>query len=110
METIGVPLVEKLYLRHDLVLFKVSSLLDLYAHILERTPRSSSSALRQPSHLFWSSSHSTHSGSLGPYNEGAAREQHTKLIDQLSEPSSQLIHWVSHPSEEETSAEPNTCI
>jgi len=40
-----VPLMEKLYLRHDLALFKTSSLLDLYAHILERLSRLSS-ALR----------------------------------------------------------------
>ena len=34
-------------------------------------------------------------------------EEHTKLIDRLSDPSDQLIHCVSHPSEEQTLAEPN---
>src|SRR5882724_6955919 len=32
-------------------------------------------------------------------------EEHTKLLDHLSEPSSQLIHRVSHPPEEDVSAE-----
>ena len=35
-------------------------------------------------------------------------EEHTKLIDCLSETSSQLIHPISHLSKEETSAKPNT--
>jgi len=34
-------------------------------------------------------------------------EEHTKLIDCLSEPSSQLIHHIAHLSEEETLAETN---
>src|SRR5882724_11384577 len=29
------------------------------------------------------------------------REEHTKLLDRLSEPSSQLIHRISHPPEED---------
>src|SRR5882724_11911315 len=32
-------------------------------------------------------------------------EEHTKLLDRLSEPSSQLIHHISHPPEEDVSAE-----
>src|SRR5882724_6519046 len=32
-------------------------------------------------------------------------EEHTKLLDHLSEPSSRLIHCVSHPPEEDESAE-----
>src|SRR5882724_3327086 len=32
-------------------------------------------------------------------------EEHTKLLDRLSEPSSQLIHRVSHPPKEDTLAE-----
>jgi len=36
-------------------------------------------------------------------------EEHTKLISHLSEPSSQLIHCIAHPSEEEISAKVNTC-
>src|SRR5882724_10760341 len=32
-------------------------------------------------------------------------EEHTKLLDRPSEPSSQLIHCVSHPPKEEVSAE-----
>src|SRR5882724_3547811 len=32
-------------------------------------------------------------------------EEHTKLLDCLSEPSSWLIHHVSHPPEEDVSAE-----
>src|SRR5882724_3766845 len=32
-------------------------------------------------------------------------EEHTKLLDRLSEPSSQLIHRISHPPEENISAE-----
>src|SRR5882724_7537957 len=32
-------------------------------------------------------------------------EEHTKLLDRLSEPSSQLIHCVTHPPEEEVSTE-----
>src|SRR5882672_7828311 len=35
-----------------------------------------------------------------------ARE-HIKLLDRLSEPSSNLIHHISHPSEEEILSEPN---
>src|SRR5882672_7199049 len=35
-----------------------------------------------------------------------ARE-HIKLLDRLSEPSSNLIHHISHPSEEEISSESN---
>jgi len=31
-------------------------------------------------------------------------EEHTKLLDSLSEPSSQLIHRISHPPEEDVSA------
>src|SRR5882724_1289121 len=31
-------------------------------------------------------------------------EEHTKLLDHLSEPSSQLIHHVSHPPKEDVSA------
>src|SRR5467141_3964754 len=33
--------------------------------------------------------------------------EHIKLLDRLSEPSSKLIHRISHPSEEEISSEPN---
>src|SRR5882724_1163137 len=32
-------------------------------------------------------------------------EEHTKLLDCLSEPSSRLIHHISHPPEEDVSAE-----
>src|SRR5882724_6325543 len=32
-------------------------------------------------------------------------EEHTKLLDRLSEPSSRLIHRISHPPEEDISAE-----
>src|SRR5882724_9183382 len=32
-------------------------------------------------------------------------EEHTKLLDRLSEPSSRLIHRISHPPEEDVSAE-----
>src|SRR5882724_6381676 len=32
-------------------------------------------------------------------------EEHTKLLDHLSEPSSQLIHHISHPPEEDVLAE-----
>src|SRR5882724_3267794 len=32
-------------------------------------------------------------------------EEHTKLLDRLSEPSSRLIHCVSHPPKEDVSAE-----
>src|SRR5882724_12983843 len=32
-------------------------------------------------------------------------EKHTKLLDHLSEPSSQLIHRISHPPKEDVSAE-----
>src|SRR5882672_3588566 len=33
--------------------------------------------------------------------------EHIKLLDRLSEPSSKLIHCISHPSKEEISSEPN---
>src|SRR5882672_227581 len=33
--------------------------------------------------------------------------EHIKLLDRLSEPSSKLIHCISHPSEEEILSEPN---
>src|SRR5882672_2926181 len=33
--------------------------------------------------------------------------EHIKLLDRLSEPSSKLIHRISHPSKEEISSEPN---
>src|SRR5882724_9493881 len=32
-------------------------------------------------------------------------EEHTKLLDRLSEPSSRLIHRISHPPKEDVSAE-----
>src|SRR5882724_6158192 len=38
-------------------------------------------------------------------------EEHTKLLDHLSEPSSQLIHCISHPLKEDVSAEVlNSCF
>src|SRR5882672_7781376 len=33
--------------------------------------------------------------------------EHIKLLDRLSEPSTKLIHCISHPSEEEEESEPN---
>jgi len=34
-------------------------------------------------------------------------EGHIKLVDRLSDPSGRLIHWITHPSEEQTTAELN---
>src|SRR5882724_438454 len=40
-----------------------------------------------------------------PASSTPITEEHTKLLDCLSEPSSRLIHHISHPSEEDVSAE-----
>src|SRR5467141_1724528 len=69
---------------------------------------------------FWKGTQDHHSlGSSSPYllpltytvlilasSTPEARE-HIKLLDRLSEPSSKLIHHISHPSEEETLSELN---
>src|SRR5882672_7050925 len=89
--------------------FNVSSFLDLYAqnlsgytHILEKNSRSSSS-LRSLS-LKSSVSHY-----MVPTLASSAPEtkEHIKLLDRLSEPSSNLIHRIYHPSKEKISSEPN---
>src|SRR5882672_2129302 len=99
----------KVYLRDDLCPFNVSSFLDLYAH-----------NLKVATLTFWKGTQDHHSlRSSSPYippltytvlilasSTPEARE-HIKLLDRLSEPSSKLIHRISHPSEEETSSEPN---
>ena len=92
----------KLYLRHGSVLFNASSLLDLYAHNLERLSRSSS-ALRKVPHISQALLYVILMATLIP-----VMEEHTKLIDCLSEPSPQLIHCIAHLSEEEMLAEKNT--
>src|SRR5882672_5689232 len=72
-----------------------------YTHILERNSRSSS-----PRKLIFILPSLTYMvlilASLTPETR-----EHTKLLDRLSEPSSKLIHHISHPSEEEISSEPN---
>src|SRR5467141_393996 len=69
---------------------------------------------------FWKGTQDHHSlGSSSPYlppltytvlilasSTPEARE-HIKLLDRLSDPSSKLIHRISHPSKEEISSEPN---
>ena len=48
----------------------------------------------------------SHLGIFDPYHR-----EHTKLLDHLSEPSSQLIHCISHPLEEDILAEVlNSCF
>src|SRR5882724_6295297 len=64
------------------------------------TKEKHSSALKRFSHHLISLSYGSHPGIFDPITE-----EHTKLLDHLSEPSSRLIHRVSHPPEEDVSAE-----
>src|SRR5882672_9880792 len=69
---------------------------------------------------FWKGTQDHHSlGSSSPYllpltymvlilaSLTPEAREHIKLLDRLSEPSSKLIHRISHPSEEEISSELN---
>src|SRR5882724_4672481 len=100
---------EKLYLRHNSAHSNVTSFLDLYAHIYRTTlinlesftKEEHSSALEKFSHHPISLSFTeVILASLTPITEEC-----TKLLDRLSEPSSRLIHHVSHPYKEDISAE-----
>src|SRR5882724_2790163 len=95
-ETIEVPLAENLYLRHDLISspFLTSMLISKEATL-----------------IFWKGYQDHHQFSEKSFispelyymafilaTSTLVIEEHTNLIDHLSEPSSWLIHHISHPS------------
>ena len=87
----------KLYLRHDLAQFNVSSFLDLHTHMLIHLE-----IFTKIIHQLSRDLHTTQALSLYySSHPGIFDPDHTKLLDHLSEPSSQLIHHISHPLEED---------
>src|SRR5882724_5819252 len=93
-----------------LTLFNVSSFLDLYARIKKDYAHKNLESLLKKKHssALERFSHPPISLSFTEViltSSTPITEEHTKLLDRLSEPSSRLIHCVSHPPEEDVSAE-----
>ena len=109
LETIEGTTCGKVYLRDDLCPFNVSSFLDLYAHNLKWLCSHSGKGTQDHHSLRSSSPYLpplTYMVLILASSTPETRE-HIKLLDRLSEPSSHLIHHISHPSEEDTLSKPN---